>query len=203
MNDTSTKRITETKTIVKCSSLGQPMAALADHINKAVLGRIIGYGIRTGHEYLEDSQTGEVKDVRHLVGSFMAIPRDEKRPRVQSSKLGLPEHIGSVGYDFFETSGEKLREYTKKNVGQMLYVAFDIGVERAKNPAGYSWFGIPLIEPGADDPLALLEQRLATGEPVAALASPTDAEIDKADEQANEAIADVEAERPRRRRATG
>lgn len=157
----------EAKTIVKCASLGQPMAALADDsVNKVVVGRIIGYAVGVSHSTVEDRMTGEVKDIRSLVGSFKAIPTDLKRACTSAAKLGLPEHMTAPILNYFEPPGT---ERSKGGVtGEMVQVAFDIGVERAKNPAGYSWYAIPLLAPGERDPITEMEKALASSDvPVA------------------------------------
>ena len=142
---------TETKNIVKQSSVGNPAAALAsDTVNKALLGRVLGYASGVSYSSVQDPLSGEVREVRALTGSFKAIPVDMTRPCVQSAKLGLPVHMIGPICDWLEHP---------ENKGSLVEIAFDIGVERAKNPSGYSWYGIAMTD--QTDPLAELEAKVA------------------------------------------
>ena len=146
----SDRRI-EAKTIVKQSSLGHPMAALGadENLNKVILGVIVGIATAVSINEVVDAETGEVKKLASLRGSFRAIPRDEKRPIVTSARLGLPAHILQPIVDLLSSDSSVAS----------VELAWELGVERSKNAAGYSWFGSPLLRHGAD-PLEELQQRM-------------------------------------------
>ena len=162
MTNTETMRPVEAKTIVKQSSLGHPMMLLGadENLNKALMGRIIGFATGISQSTVTDPEDGLEKRLKSLVGSFKAIPIDPRRPCVTSAKLGLPMHIMQPVIDLLEA---------EKGTGLIVEIAWDVGVERSKNPAGYSWYGVPLVQPAADDPLELLEKRLVTGGKLAAI----------------------------------
>lgn len=144
-------RTVEAKTIVKQGSLGHPMSVLHDEtINKAIMGRVIGIATGVSSSTVEDRETGEEKKLKSLVGSFRAIPADASKPIVTSAKCGLPIHVMQPVIDILEAN---------KGTGLIVEVVFDMGVERAKNAAGYSWYGVPLMTPTDDDPVMRLAAR--------------------------------------------
>ena len=174
-------RITESKTIVKASNLGHPMKHLSDEtVNKMIVGRIIGYATAVSTNNVEDKETGIKKPVKSLMGSFKSLPLDEAMNCVTSSRLGLPTHIMQPIIDVLEHPDNK-------GTGLIVEIAFDIGVERAKNAAGYSWYSVNLNSEAnaASDPLMMLEKRLsALVEQKPALLTATDAHGDDASQDA-------------------
>lgn len=177
MNDTETKvrPATEAKTIVKQGSLGHPMKFLDEKNTKVIMGRIFGFATGVSKSTVEDRETGEEKTLKSLMGSFTAVPVDMSRPRVTSAKLGLPVHIMQGAIDILEAN---------KGEGLIVEIGFDIGAEAAKNAAGYSWFGIPLTELAADDPLAALEAKLSGGKQAQIEPPKADAPEEAADDRA-------------------
>lgn len=156
MSEVVKPRAIEAKTIVKQSSLGHPMVHLADeNINKVIAGRIIGIATGISVSSVEDRETGEIKQLKSLTGNFKAIPRDEKKAITVSAKLGLPLHIIGAAIAALEAG---------KDTGNVsVSIALDLGVERAGNATGYSWYGISLIPEGEGNPLAMLEKSIASG----------------------------------------
>ena len=142
----------EVRPIVKQSHVGNPAVILADDkINKILLGQVMGYAHSVSFSNVPDPLTGEIREVRSLLGTFEATPIDPTKARTTSSKLGLPVHMIGPICDYLEENEEK------RPIAQ---IAFDIGVERAKNPAGYSWYGINLL-PDAIDPLVELRAKIS------------------------------------------
>lgn len=171
-----TQRPVEMKTAIKASSVGSPMVALADeNVNRMLLGRVIGYAFTVSTAQIEDRLSGEMKTLKSLKGSFEAIPYDVNKPIVRSAKLQLPEHILAGVIDYMEGSGE---------TGEVISVGFELGVERAKNAAGYSWFARPLIDLGTADPLLKLRGELAGPAGAPALPAGEAAKVDQAPREA-------------------
>ena len=143
-------RMSEAKTIAKQSAFGHPMSHLNETTPKKIVGRVIGVAARVHSSSVEDRETGEIKVIKSLGGSFKMIPLDETKNITTSAKLGLPAHIIQPIIDALESDNTAIVE-----------IALDVGVEAAKNPAGYSWYGVPLMDASASDPLAALEARIS------------------------------------------
>lgn len=174
--DAPAKRPTEVKTIVKQSSVGHPAIMVSNpEKNKMVLGKIIGVALGTSTSTIEDQETGEEKKLVNLTGSFRAIPNDESLPITTSGKLGLPSHIsGPIVVAVRAVEAER----------GSIEIALELGVERAKNAAGYSWFARPLFE-DVGNPLDALLARVEGRVLIAPPANTVDAEtgeVEKAKE---------------------
>ncbi|MGE3387928.1 MAG: hypothetical protein AB7K41_14455 [Bdellovibrionales bacterium] len=140
MTDTNTSRpATEIVGKLSVLSLGVPQAALADeNVNKATMGVIIGKATGIVRRQKKNEMTGLSENLRGLRGSFLARPADAKRPEKRSSVLYLPEGLGGGMIDAFDAA-DKDGEIISANI------ALECFVERAKNPAGYSWGGRSLL----------------------------------------------------------
>jgi len=168
MNDAvnnATARPVEVVTLLKQSSLGHPLAELAanENINKVFKGLVIGYAVQIYNSKVEDRETGEIKQLRSLGGSFRAVPEKADLPIRTSNKLGLPAHIMQPVVDLLEE---------QKGTGLIVQVAWKLYVERSKNAAGYSWVAEPLMELGVDDPLAKLQAEIESGGKLKSLPAP-------------------------------
>lgn len=178
MSDTKTaasvKRKIEAKTIVKMKAFGDAKFLLAaeamrlkvqpEAVSRVMAGRIVGIAMRVAVTKYTDPKTQITEELSTLVGSFRAIPIDETRNITTSSKLGISDHI----------MGPVIDMLLEDDAPQSVSVAWDIGVETSNNPVGYSWFAMPLMDEDANDPVAMLEARLAGKSETKALAAPTD-----------------------------
>lgn len=142
MNDTTKpapRPATEIVGKLSVLSLGVPQAALADeNVNKVTMGTIIGKATGIVRRQKKNEMTGLTENLRGLRGSFLARPADTKRPEKRSSVLYLPEGLGGGMIDAFDDA-DRNGEIISANI------ALECFVERAKNPAGYSWGGRSLL----------------------------------------------------------
>jgi hypothetical protein len=121
--------------------LGMPVAT-----RNLVLGTLLGMANDVTRT---QTPTGDV--LEGLVGKFMFKPAD-KTFAMAAYTLWLPAGMGN---DLFALPRQ----------GEAIEFAFEIGVTRAENPAGYEWTMRPLVEPSQADPLAALAKRAGVGEP--------------------------------------
>jgi hypothetical protein len=170
MSDTETKPRPATEIVGKLSpaALGVPQAALSDDtVNKATMGQIFGQITGIVRRTKKDDVTGETQKLRGFRGSFIAIPNDTKRPEKRSSVLYLPEGLAGGLLDRFDAADSD-GEVISANV------ALELFVERAKNPAGYSWGGRSMLpDDGVNEDPAAEVMRLAGVAPRAAIAAPS------------------------------
>lgn len=110
------------------------------------LGRLLG--VASGVTKAT-SQTGDVME--GLTGQFKYMdftavdPQTKIMEEYNSGILWLPS---GFGLDIIAA--------LKKEDTSAIRFAFDVGVVRAENPAGYEWTMTPLIAPTEDNPLAIL-----------------------------------------------
>lgn len=148
------------------AALGVPQAALADEsVNKATMGKIIGQITGMVRRTKKDEMTGETSKLRGFRGSFLAIPADSKRPEKRSSILYMPEGLAGGLLDRFDQADQDGELITAN-------LAIELFVERAKNPAGYSWGGRSLLPDDGvnDDPVAAVMKLAGLSTPAAAIA---------------------------------
>lgn len=162
-NENTTRPAREIVGKLSLLSLGVPQAALADeNVNKVTMGKIVGRASGLVRRTKKDEVSGTIEKLRGLRGSFLSLPDDPKRAEKQSSVLYLPDGLGAGMLDRFEEAEANGEVIT-------IDVALEAFVERAKNPAGYSWGGRSLLPEGSqvtEDP-AMEVMRLAGLAPAA------------------------------------
>jgi hypothetical protein len=143
----SENTIVARKTDIKKTISGKDMLPsrikMSDNITRLVLGRLIGIA--------NDITTWTDKEgqiLEGLRGKFKYTDNDVTRNVLISSVLWLPAGMGT---DIIDAASEKTTDGVE--------FGFDLGVVKAENPQGYSWFMTPFHN-AAFDPLATVEARL-------------------------------------------
>jgi hypothetical protein len=114
----------------------------AETVRRLMLGRLLG--VATGLTKAT-SNTGEV--LEGVTGQFKYMDAlDDVAVPVYSGVLWFPS---GFGLDIIHA--------LKQDGADAIKFAFDVGVQRAENPAGYEWLFAPLVEPAKDNPLEQLE----------------------------------------------
>lgn len=179
ITETPTARPIEKGTYIRAKDCGHPGKWLSDDaFNRGIVGRVIGFATSVNTNSVEDRETGEIKMLKSLSGSFEIIPVDVERSIKRSGKLQLPEHMIADIVAYLEKEDAKGK---RVNAGEIAVIQMDIGLERAKNATGYSWFARMIAPVEAGDPLLALRSGVAptatalaapAGEPVAPAGEP-------------------------------
>src|ERR1700679_2665148 len=136
--ETKAPRPVEKGTYIRAKDCGHPGKWLSEGtFNRDIVGRVIGFATTVNTNSVEDRQTGEIKMLKSLSGSFEIIPTDETRPIKRSGKLQLPDHMIADIVAYLEKEDDKGK---RVNAGEIAVIQMDIGLERAGNAVGYSWF---------------------------------------------------------------
>jgi hypothetical protein len=150
------------KKSIKPRDLGKGEAlVIADKsVHSLTFGLIMGRASSVRETTMADA-TGEVKTYRALAGVFNGYVYKDgetvptavlREANFSAGLLYLPEGIAEMFIDAVETAD-----------GDVVEFGVELGCNRASNPRGYEWFGIPVFEPSqADDPMSLLLARVST-----------------------------------------
>lgn len=151
------KRPIEVITYLRPKSLANPGAALADENgpSRVIVGTVVGYATGIRNSKVTDTETGEERRMKSILGSFEGIPADEKKPIYRSGSLQFPTALTADLVAALEKDAD---------AGVIMIVSFDVGVMRQKNAAGYSWFIQHKQEVAADDPLLKLRENVLRGD---------------------------------------
>jgi hypothetical protein len=139
---------------------GEALVIAPKEQHAITFGLIMGRASSVRETTMADA-TGEVKTYRALAGVFNGyVYKDgetvstavRREANFSAGLLYLPEGIAEMFIDAVETAD-----------GDVVEFGVELGCNRASNPRGYEWFGIPVFEPAqADDPMSLLLARVST-----------------------------------------
>lgn len=150
----------EVKTKLVLKDAGDPKKARAnmpDNVNRVKLGTVFGIAEDISERTGPDGTT----KFRGLAGSF-AIISAETEEETRSGLLYLPTEVQALIEN--QLFGEKEKDGVKsvERIATNVKFAFDINVDRATNPQGYSWSFTPKVQPAAEtDPLAQFRNEIA------------------------------------------
>lgn len=155
----------EQRTKLTQKDAGEPsvIKSRPETVTKIITGRLIGIASDFVHR---KSANGE-QDFEGLKGQFRIVPTndmgipDPDKPELESGVLFLNDAFHSM-------ISEPLRKARETDDKASINFAFEINVIRAKNPQGYSWSFMPLIE-SAGNPLDALVAQLPPPGKVASL----------------------------------
>lgn len=128
------------------------IANMPDSTNSTVVGIVYG----TATDINVRASADGLKTYEGLKGTFEAVPSDKAAEATQSSICYLPEFAQPLVSDMLkevDEDGERVNHNVK--------FGFEVSIERATNPQGYSWALRALGNPVADDPLDKLRQEFA------------------------------------------
>lgn len=125
---------------------------MPESVSTVVVGTIYG----TCNDINVRASADGLKEFEGLKGTFEAVPADKAIEPTQSSICYLPEFAQPLVRDVvmaLDADGNRVNKAVK--------FGFEVSIERATNPQGYSWALRPIAKPVADDPLDVLRQEFA------------------------------------------
>lgn len=146
-----------------------------DEVRRLMLGRLLGVASGITKATGNDGETLE-----GVTGQFKYQDAlDDVSVPVYSAVLWFPS---GFGLDIIAALKPKMVDGKEQPGADAVKFAYDIGVQRAENPAGYEWLFAPLVAPAPDNPLEMLETSVSTKQPAIESKVETPVEQPKADE---------------------